>query len=141
MIGKGSRLYYSTNGTTYTELTNLVEMGSPDSGSPEQIDETPLNPTNSRREYVPGLIDTTVFPFKQYWNKTRYALLLPYISNGITLYWRVTSPDNATPANASRWDFQGNLKKWMAPEFKVTTSLIIDAEVQITGDITFTQGS
>jgi hypothetical protein len=141
MIGLGSRLYYSTDNINFFELEKVKEISSPTMNGVEQIDETPLNPQGRRREYTPGLLETDVCSFKQFWTKDRYATLLPYVTNGQTLYWRVVAPDNTNPTLASRWQFAGNLKKWSAPSLMLTESMMIEAEIQLTADVTFTPGT
>lgn len=136
----GMRLFYSADGVTYTEVADLKEMGPPGSSEVPDTDVTPLTPTAGVREFRAGLVNSGEIDFKQFWNKTRHGALLAMVRT--TKYWRVTYPDNATPASASKVEFQGYVKKCTTsssgnPDDPVT----IDCTVKITTVITFTAGS
>ena len=138
-LGQGTRLYYSSNGSDYTELTDLVEIGPPGDPDIEQIEATPLNPTGNSREYLNGLEENGEFNFSQYWTKGRQTTLRAI--RGLTRYYKVVCPDNATPANASTYVFQGNLRKCQPAGFRRGQPVQIDCRVQLTSAITFTEGS
>lgn len=140
-LGYNSKLYYSPDGVTYTELPDLERLGPPDDGNLEVVEITPLSPTNRRKEYIAALIDSGSFTFQQFWNKTRYSLLRTYYSGGTNVYWRYVFPDNATPANASKLEFVGPLDQWRPSGAERTAKILIDGKVRITGDITFTAGA
>lgn len=139
ILGLGARLYYSTNGTDYTELTDLEEIGPPQDETFEQIENTPLNPTNRRREYLNGLVDSGSFTFKQKYKKARMTALRGRLN--ATTYWKIMFPDGSTSSNGSTFVFQGNLTKCPSSPLQKSVVVTIDCEVKITGDITFTEGS
>jgi hypothetical protein len=140
-LGLSSRLYWSTDGTTYSELSDLVMLGPVDDAKLEQVEVTPLVPTNRRREYRPALFSTTTFTFRQYFTKTRMTALRSYYIAGTSLYWRYVYPDHTTPTSASKYEWVGPLMAWHGDGAELTKPNHIDGEVQITGDVTFTAGS
>ncbi len=144
ILGKKTRIYWSTDNITYTEFADLVEAGPPEDGEVEQIEATPLNPTNNAKEYLSALEELGEFTFSQYWNKTRYTTIRAIKtanSAGTPYYFRLCFPDNATPTSASRIVFLGNVKKGRPAGFKRNTPIQIDVIVKVTGAITYTEGS
>lgn len=134
ILGLGARLYYSTDDATYTELTDLKEIGSPGNPTIEQIESTPLNPTNRRREFLAGLIDGGRFTFMQMWNKSRYNTLKGFADAGTNLYWRIDLPDSGTSTDK----FRGALSQCTFGPIRTSEIIMITCEVQVSGDETFT---
>lgn len=140
LLAFGARLYYSTDGTTYTELADMLKIGSPGDPDAPEIDGTPLTPSVAWREFRLGLNKAGEFSFEQHFNKTRYALLDG--RRRLSTYWRITYPDNATPANASKAEFVGYPKKVTISELGNPDDFVkIMVTVQLSGAVTFTQGS
>lgn len=141
LLANGTRFYFSTNGgSTYSELVDLKELGSP--GEPEgpEVDVTPLAPTANYREFRIGLLKSGTITFKQFYNKARYTTLAALLR--IQYDWKYVFPDNAVPASASNLTFKGYLKKLTVdPVSDPDDKILIMGEVTITGAITFTQGS
>lgn len=141
-LAKGTRFWYSSDGVTYTELADVEDIGPV--GSPERpdVDFTPLNPSDSSRGFKPGLKVNGELSFKQFFTKARFTVLKTLFDNGTSTYWRVTYPDHATPASASRHIFQGYVSKLTdSAKSDPDDPLMIEAVVKITTDISFTEAS
>lgn len=139
-LAYGARLYYSTDGSTYTELTDIVEIGSPGEPEAPDVDVTPINPSTAYREFKSGLLNAGEFSFKQHWNKTRFTTLRGRLRT--STYWRLVFPDNATPANASKAEFVGPVKKCTTdPMNDADDEIHIMCTVKVSGAITWTEGS
>lgn len=138
-LGLGARLYYSTDGSSYTELSDLIGMGSPDDPTVEKIDATPLNPNSNAREYLYGLIDYGKFTFQQYWTKARLTTLRGRLRT--STYWRVVFPDHATPTSASKLEFQGAPVKVRPGPLVNNQPISIDVEIDISGATTYTEAA
>jgi len=139
-VVKGTRFQYSTdNGSTYTTLTDMVDIGSPAMAKSPKVDKTPLDPTGGH-EYTPGLPDYGEQDFKQMWNHARQAALMALYLQ--TILWRILYPDAALDANKSHDDFTGYIcDLGKEPMSSVDGRLIIVGKVQLTGQPTFTQGT
>lgn len=130
ILGLGTRVYYSTDGTTYTELTDIMEVeGAPDP-EVETVESTPLNPTAYAREFLAGLVNWGKFNFKQYWNKTRFSLLRGRVRT--TTYFRFSYPDT------SKDEFATIVTKVKPEGASKNTPIAIAVQSQITGAPTFT---
>ena len=130
VLGIGSRLYYSADNVTYTELTDIVEIGPPDDPDVERIEATPLNPNSRAKEYLFGLVEYGEFTFKQFWNKTRYNTLRGFLYT--SKYWKVVFPDTSTLI------FQGALTKCRSSGLTNNQPIHIECTVKISGATTFT---
>jgi len=140
LLAYGTRLYYSTDGSTYTELSDVLKIGSPGDPEAPEVDVTPLTPTAAWREFRLGLNKAGEFSFDQHFNKTRYSLLDG--RRRLSTYWRIIYPDNATPANASKVEFVGYIRKLTISELGNPDDIVkIMCAVQLSGAVTFTQGS
>ncbi len=138
--GISARQYYSIDsGSNYTELTDLIEIGSPEDGTAAQIPATPLNPTNNSDEFINGIINNGMAKWSQYWNKSRYATMRAYV--GTKLTWKTVFPDNANPALGTKIVYAGNLVKCAPGAMNKKDAIPLNYEVQITGAVTVTQGS
>ena len=141
ILGKGARLYYSTDGgSTYTELTEISDLGAPDEGETEQIEATPLNPSSNAKEFLNGLTDTGKFSFKQFMDKkfTRFKTLR--LLKGTLLGWRIVGPMVTGLTTAPKIEFDGNLEKVNASGFVRNQPTTIDCDVQVTGAVTLAEG-
>lgn len=136
LLGLGTRLYYSTDGSTYTELTDMDEIGSPGSPEVEQVEATPMNPTSRAREFLWGLVNYGTFSCKQFWNKTRYTTLKNRLYTAT--YWRFVFPDNATPTSASKEEFIATPVKVQVDPPQRNKALTISVEAKLTGASTYT---
>ena len=142
----GMRLYADLTGNistpTYTELADIREIGSPGDPQAPDVDVTALFRSVNRRQFKQGLFDTGEFTFKQYWTKARYDALIDAREAKLPLAWRVTFPDNATPANASKEEFTGYLKSVVRdPATNPDDPILISVTVKLTNAMTFTQGT
>lgn len=140
-LGFGCKLFYSTDGVSYTELADLEMMGPPNDRKLNMVEKTPLAPTNRTSEFMAGLFTECRFSFKQKWNKTRQALLQTGYAAATTYYWRYCFNDHATPASASKYEWTGPLTLWRPDGAERQKPIHIDAEVCAVGDITWTTGS
>ena len=143
ILAYGARLYYSEDGISYTELVDMKSIGPPPHGERPDVDVTPLADSVAARQFRQGLATAGECAYKQFYNKTRLALLAGYFANNTILYWRLRVPDNAVVNNTSRVDWIGRIKKLDTLEEidDVDKALLIPWTVKITGAVTFTQGS
>ena len=91
ILSKGIKLAYSSSGTTsYTDLTDLLEIPSL-GGSIDKVDVTTL--ADASKKYINGIKDYGDLPFKFNYAKEQFNTL-----NGLTgsIHFKVTLPDNVT---------------------------------------------
>jgi hypothetical protein len=137
LLADGTKLLYSTNGTTYTELPDMSEIGSPGSPNVPDVDVTPLAGGIVFRQFRPGLQDPGEFTFKQKYNAARMTLLKG--RERTSTWWRITYPDLATP---SKFEFVGYPKLVnMSGPGNPDDELNIECTVKVTGAVTWTAGS
>lgn len=142
LLAYGVRFYGSPDGVTYTELVDMVELGSPGDPESPDVDVTPLTPAAAWREFKTGLANAGSMDAKQHYNKTRFAFLRNLQIARTLYYWRMIYPDNANPNNASKVEFQAIVKKCTtSPLSNPDDEIHIPFQLRISGAITFTQGS
>ena len=91
ILSKGIKLAYSSTGTTsYTDLTDLLEIPSL-GGSVDKVDVTTL--ADASKKYINGIKDYGDLPFKFNYAKEQFNTL-----NGLTgsIHFKVTLPDTTT---------------------------------------------
>ena len=92
ILTKGITLSYSTTGTDYTVLTNLMEIPEIGNGEKEMIDVTVL--TDDVKKSIAGLGDSSqTLSFKFLYEKTQFETLMAFANS---MKWKVTMPDGVT---------------------------------------------
>lgn len=132
ILGDDARLYYSADGVTYTELSNVVEIPAPDGTTAEQVEVLALY-GNTAAEYLNGIKRNGKFTARIYWNKTVFNTLLGFV--GVSKYWKVTYPDTST------FVAQGNVSKVSREGLSKGAPVVTLLEVQLSGDVTYTAAS
>lgn len=130
VLGYGTKLYYGSDGVSYTELTDLEEIGEPGDGDVEQVEATPLTLTSNAKEFLNGAEDPGEFQFQQKYNKTRLTTLMAL--KATKKYFKVTYADTSTVT------FQANVRKVTPPSGRKAQVQLITVRVKITGPVTFT---
>ncbi len=138
-LAKGVQFWYSTNsGSSYTQLTDLVSLGSPGGAKAAEVEKTPLDPTDNTKEYASGLEEPGAHDFKQFWNDDR-EIALRALKGVAGVLWRTYYPDRTLLANRSHEDYMGTLNELSKEELgSADARLILVAKVKITGAVTFT---
>ena len=124
VISKGITLSYSTTGTDYTVLTNLMEIPEIGNGEKEMVDVTVL--TDDVKKSIAGLGDSSqTLSFKFLYEKTQFETLMAFANS---MKWKVTMPDGVTATfdgtPAVRFDSA-------APNAALTYTLAIGVESKI----------
>ena len=124
ILTKGITLGYSTDGSSFTVLTNLMEIPEIGNGEKEMIDVTVL--TDDVKKSIAGLGDSSqTLSFKFLYEKTQFETLMAF-ANSMT--WKVTMPDGVTATfdgtPAVRFDSA-------APNAALTYTLAIGVESKI----------
>ena len=89
ILTKGITLSYSTTGTDYTVLTNLMEIPEIGNGEKEMIDVTVL--TDDVKKSIAGLGDSAqTLSFKFLYVKEQFETLMAMTAS---TKWKVTMPD------------------------------------------------
>lgn len=101
ILSKGLTLSYATNGTTYTALTNLIDIPNL-GGTAEKVDVTNL--ADGSRRSIKGIIDYGDLEFNFYYDKTQFAALSAL--SGV-INWKVSIPDGASGAAGTVATFSG----------------------------------
>lgn len=136
LLGLGSRLYYSTDGVSYTELVDMEMIGPPGQPKRRKVELKLVDPADDIVQYLVGLREGGEFTASQHYTGTRFETMDAL--EGDTLYWRVRLPDSAVEANTSRVDFQGNLEEVSLSELSGETPITIKYTVQVITKPTFT---
>ncbi len=136
---KGVQFWYSTNsGGSYTQLVDMVDLGSPGTPTTEQVEKTPLDPTTNQKEYVGGMEDPGEHSFMQFWSSDR-QVVLEALKNVPTTMWRIYYPDRTLLANRSRQDWTGTLTELSLEKMDGPSKrLVITAKVKVSGAVVFT---
>lgn len=124
ILTKGITLGYSTDGSSFTVLTNLMEIPEIGNGEKEMIDVTVL--TDDVKKSIAGLGDSSqTLSFKFLYEKTQFETLMGMEAS---CKWRVTMPDGVTATfdgtPATRFDSA-------APNAALTYTLAIGVESKI----------
>ena len=124
ILTKGITLSYSTTGTDYTVLTNLMEIPEIGNGEKEMIDVTVL--TDDVKKSIAGLGDSSqTLSFKFLYEKIQFETLMAFANS---MKWKVTMPDGVTATfdgtPAVRFDSA-------APNAALTYTLAIGVESKI----------
>lgn len=126
ILTKGIKLSYKTSssGSTYTELTNLMEIPEISNGDKEMIDVTVL--TDDVKKSIAGLGDSAqTLAFKFLYVKEQFTTLMAMTDS---TSWKVEMPDgvNATFTGTPSVKFDS-----AAPNAAITYTLSIGVESKI----------
>ena len=125
ILTKGIKLYYKTSsGSTYTELTNLMEIPEIGNGEKEMIDVTVL--TDDVKKSIAGLGDSAqTLAFNFLYVKDQFTTLIGMTDS---CSWKVEMPDgiNATFTGTPSVKFDS-----AAPNAALTYTLSIGVESKI----------
>ena len=126
ILTKGIKLSYKTSssGSTYTELTNLIEIPEIGNGDKEMIDVTVL--TDDVKKSIAGLGDSAqTLAFKFLYAKEQFTTLMAMTDS---TSWKVEMPDgvNATFTGTPSVKFDS-----AAPNAALTYTLSIGVESKI----------
>lgn len=136
----GTRVWDSTDGVTYTEFADCQSIAAPGSPQVPEVDVTPLADSADYRQFLAGLAVAGEFTVRQYFTKARMSRVIAAYRT--VKYWRVTYPDHATPASASRIVCQGFIKAWVPPAApNPDEPAVLEFTVKLTGAPTFTEAS
>lgn len=124
ILTKGITLGYSNDGSSFTVLTNLMEIPEIGNGEKEMIDVTVL--TDDVKKSIAGLGDSSqTLSFKFLYEKTQFETLMAFANS---MKWKVTMPDGVTATfdgtPAVRFDSA-------APNAALTYTLAIGVESKI----------
>ena len=124
ILTKGIKLSYSTTGTDYTELTNLMEIPEIGNGAREMIDVTVL--ADDVKKSVAGLGDSSQdLAFKFLYVKDQFSTLAAMTDS---CKWKVEMPDGV----AATFDGTPSVKfDSAAPNAALTYTLAIGVESKI----------
>ncbi len=136
---KGVQFWYSTNsGSTYTQLIDMVDLGSPGTPTTEQIEKTPLDPTTNQKEYTGGMEDPGEHSFMQLWSGDR-EVVLQALKNVNTTMWRIYYPDRTILAKRSKDDYTGTLIELSKEKMDgASKRLVLVGKIKVSGAVTFT---
>ena len=124
ILTKGIKLSYSTTGTDYTELTNLMEIPEIGNGAREMIDVTVL--ADDVKKSVAGLGDSSQdLAFKFLYVKDQFSTLAAMTDS---CKWKVEMPDGV----AATFDGTPSVKfDSAAPNAALTYTLTVGVESKI----------
>jgi hypothetical protein len=126
LIGKGSKLAYSSDNTTYTDIVEVIEFDFPEV-TVHMPDVTNLD-SGTYRERIYGMLDTTAFKFSCNYNESAFNGVFALVA--VTKYYRLTLTDG------SYLKCQGVLSK-LGGKVQTDMQIKFDAEIQPIGQLTF----
>ena len=129
VLGNGTRFYYGTDGVSWTELTNVVDIPTRDGRSADQV-ELPVLYGTAAMEFANGQEREGKITVRSYWKKTIYNTFLGYV--GTSKYFKVTYPDTSTDV------FQANVERVSPEGLSKNAPVYLKMDLQINGDNTFT---
>jgi hypothetical protein len=135
----GTKLSYSTNGTTYTEVDDLIDVDCPEPTFGKS-DDTTLTSPDFLKVFSPGWLEQGDADFTVYTHKTQLGVLNTFFYNRQLLFWRVECPRLTTePSAGTKFEFKGYLLKVKAydklevgSEDKYRTVCTITATTKVT---------
>lgn len=124
ILTKGIKLSYSTTGSDFTELTNLMEIPEIGNGAREMIDVTVL--TDDVKKSIAGLGDSSQdLAFKFLYVKDQFSALAAMTAS---CKWKVEMPDGV----AATFDGTPSVKfDSAAPNAALTYTLTVGVESKI----------
>lgn len=138
ILALGARIYDSPDGITYTEMTDMQEIGSPDDPEVNMVEATPVNPTQRAKEFLAGLINYGEFEWKQFYTAARLVHHRGYLFQRV--YYRVVFPD-VISSSGSMMQFSSYLKKAKLTALEIEKVMVIEGKAQITGPSSFTSAT
>lgn len=129
VLGNGTRFYYGTDGSTWTELANVVDIPTRDGRSADQV-ELPVLYGTAAMEFANGQEREGKAVIRSYWKKTMYDTFRGYV--GTSKYFKVTYPDTSTDV------FQANIERAAPEGISKNVPIYLKIDIQISGDVTFT---
>ena len=141
----GTVLAYSTNDSSYTDLTDLARVKWPKFES-EDAEITHLSSPNQTKEYLAdgGWKDTDLLEVEAYFTETQFNTLLGKVNTQVEEYWRMTMPTISGQTTGPRVKLQGYVKSHEIPEISFDSSAPIMCAFTIkrsTALPTFTAGA
>lgn len=139
---RGSTFWYSTSGTSYTQIPKATEI-EPPGAERGDIDDTTLDSTGDTKEYAPGWIEPGEVSLKARYDSNIYQALLSLHLAGDNLYWRIKLPITGSMTTPPAVDFRGYLKKCRLGTLNTDeqNKLSLELSVKVSGLPTFTPGS
>ena len=131
--GYGTRLYYSTDGNTYIELTDLKKVPPPGMKR-DPTDTSHLVSTSQVHESIAGWGEDDEMDFSIYFVEGLWGTLWGYLIAQTTLYWRVTYPLIGTQVTNAKDEFQGWISKMKKSEISTDNNDAIMAWSSASGD-------
>jgi len=129
IIGKGTILSNSADGTTYAVVARVTDIKIPK----EKLDKIEVTEyADTIKQHLPGWLDAGEVPVKLNYDKTSRAALKALV--GITKYWKITYPDTSTDV------FQA----WMSElggDVPIKDRITSECVLVLVTDSTFTAGS
>jgi hypothetical protein len=133
-IGAATTLSYSADGTTWTALSEVIDVDAPGMEC-KKVDFTNYGSPNTQKEYKPGWKDGQDVEVEIAFLAAQETTLRGFV--GVQKYWQIQIADATT---GSKWVWQGFITKIGAKipnEERITQKLTICVNTAIT----FTAGS
>lgn len=136
----GTNLSYSANGSTYTDLTDIVSIDPPNISVGES-ETTVIDSTGAYKEFIPSWAEAGELSFTCRFAKAQYNTLVGFLR--AVYYWKITFPLISGETTASTLVGQGFITEIGITEGSAESDDVYDVEVTIryTGAVTFTAGS
>jgi hypothetical protein len=126
VLGYGSKLELITGGPTRIARVKTIDGPEEDSSD---VDVSSLDSVNSRKDYIPGMIDPSTLELEMWFTKTTFALLKSIMRTIKT--WKYTLTDGSV------FDFDGYVKTH-GPGMELEDGITAACTIKITGDVAFT---
>jgi hypothetical protein len=136
---EGSKAYYSSDGNTYTEITQLISVTPPSLEVPE-VETTVLSDT--AKSFRPGKITGPgEFAFRIMYDPAvaSHTALATLVTTPANRYWKFEYNDTLT--NSATDTFQGFITGWEPGDAEDEANIEVDITVRINGATTRNAGS
>lgn len=134
MVGYGTQLHVSDNGSAYTQIFD-VELVTPPDLSRDPAEVTVLDSPSFAKEHIAAWIDLGKMPFNALYASAgaNYTLLQGYFFDGITRWWKVKLPLLSGQITAAQFVVKGFLTKAKLSEAKAAANdpFAIECEICI----------
>lgn len=136
----GAKFEYSSDGVTYTEVGDLVDMEAPEFDH-MFFEDRYLNQANRSTAKVGTFYNLGSATFTTSYTYTKYTLLAGLIDDPDPYYWRITLPLMGAQASyGDRIAFRGLLKSLPMPFPEDGGRIVMSPTIECSGAVTLTAG-
>lgn len=130
-VANGSKIYYSTDGISYTRLTEVKEIPGPKVQFAD-VDFTHLDNDNYYEEHKPGMARVQPFTLPCHFIYSQHSAVYTHAEARTNLYWRIETSD-VSVTQGTRHEGRGFIVDFDLADAKRDTPLMQSITIMPTG--------